>query len=132
MRILRRLGLPGLLGMSMAVVATASAQNTDAPVLAMIEVQITDPAVFFGKYVPGHLPSVQKYGGKFLIEMKTEKPLADAKLQGTSAAQVFIVQEWPSLDAFNRWWNSPEYAPWNEIRSKSANVKLTIASKIVH
>lgn len=99
---------------------------------AMIQAKVNDPGAFFGQYVPGHVPSVAQYGGKFAIELKTEKPLVDSKLQGTLPGQLFIIQEWPSLLAFNAWWSSPEYAPWNAIRSKAADVQLTLATAIVH
>lgn len=99
---------------------------------AVIQVKVKDPGVFFGQYVPGHLPSVAQYGGKFAIELKTERPLADPKLQGTLPGQLFIIQEWPSLLAFNAWWASPEYAPWNAIRSNAADAQLTLTTAIVH
>ncbi len=99
---------------------------------AVIQAKVNDPGAFFGQYVPGHLPSVAHYGGKFAIELKTEMPLADPRLQGTLPGQLFIIQEWPSLLAFNAWWTSPEYAPWNAIRSKAADVQLTLTTAIVH
>lgn len=98
------------------------------PVFAMIQAQIKDPGTFFGQYVPGHVPSVMQYGGKFSLTLKAEQPLVDDKLQGTLPGQMFIVQEWPSLLAFNAWWTSPEYAPWSAIRAKAANVQLTLGT----
>lgn len=100
------------------------------PVIAMIQARIKDPGAFFGQYVPGHIPSVVQYGGKFSLTLKTEQPLADAKLQGTMPGQMFIVQEWPSMLAFNAWWTSPEYAPWSAIRSKAADVQLTLTTPV--
>jgi len=100
------------------------------PVFAMIQARIHDPAAFFGQYVPGHVPSVQHFGGKFSLTLKAEQPLVDAKLQGTLPGQMFIVQEWPSLLAFNAWWTSPEYAPWSVIRSKAADVQLTLTTAV--
>jgi uncharacterized protein (DUF1330 family) len=102
------------------------------PVFALIEVRVKDPAAFFGQYVPGHLPTVARYGGSFFLEMKVERPFGDPNLQGTSAAQLFIVQEWPSTLAFEAWWNSKEYAPWKEIRAKAAEAKLTLGTRIPH
>lgn len=100
------------------------------PVYAMIQAQIKDPGAFFGQYVPGHVPSVMQYGGKFSLTLKAEQPLADPKLQGTLPGQMFIVQEWPSLLAFNAWWTSPEYAPWSSIRANAANVQLTLSTAV--
>lgn len=98
---------------------------------AVIKAKVNDPGAFFGQYVPGHQPSVAQYGGKFSMTLKTEKPVADAKLQGTLPGQLFIVQEWPSSLAFDAWWTSPEYAPWSAIRSKAADVQVTLTTAIV-
>lgn len=100
------------------------------PVFAMIQAQIKDPGAFFGQYVPGHVPSVMQYGGKFSLTLRAEQPLVDAKLQGTLPGQMFIVQEWPSFMAFQAWWNSAEYAPWSAIRAKSADVQLTLTTAV--
>lgn len=100
------------------------------PVYAMIQAQIKDPAAFFGEYVPGHVPSLVQYGGKLSLVLKTEQALNDPALQGTLAGQMFIVQEWPSMLAFNAWWASPEYAPWNAIRANAANVQLTLSTAV--
>jgi len=100
------------------------------PVFAMIQARIKDPGVFFGQYVPGHVPSVQQYGGKFTQTLRAVQPLADPKLQGTLPGQMFIVQEWPSILAFDAWWNSPEYAPWSAIRAKTADVQLTLTTAV--
>lgn len=111
-------------------VKASKASLARKPVFAMIQAQIKDPGAFFGQYVPGHVPSVMQYGGKFSLTLKAEQPLADAKLQGTLPGQMFIVQEWPSFTAFNAWWNSPEYAPWSAIRAKAADVQLTLATAV--
>lgn len=109
---------------------TSKVSLVKKPVFAMIQAQIKDPGAFFGQYVPGHVPSVMQYGGKFSLTLKAEQPLADEKLQGTLPGQMFIVQEWPSLLAFNAWWTSPEYAPWSAIRSQAANVQLTLSTAV--
>jgi uncharacterized protein (DUF1330 family) len=108
----------------------AKASFVKKPVFAMIQAQIKDPGMFFGQYVPGHVPSVVQYGGKFGLTLKAEQALADAKLQGTMPGQMFIVQECPSLLAFNAWWTSPEYAPWSAMRSKAADVQLTLTTAV--
>lgn len=97
---------------------------------AMIQARIQDPAEFFGRYVPGHVPSVQQYGGKFTQTLRALQPVVDSKLQGTLPGQMFIVQEWPSILAFNAWWNSPEYAPWSALRARTAEVQVTLASVV--
>lgn len=111
-------------------VKASKAVLTKKPVFAMIQAKVKDPAAFFGQYVPGHAPTVQQYGGKFHLVLKAERPVQDAKLQGTLPGQMFIVQEWPSMLAFNAWWTSPEYAPWSAIRAQAAEVQLTLSTAL--
>jgi len=100
------------------------------PVHAMIQARIKDPGEFFGRYVPGHVPSVQQYGGKFTQTLRALHPVVDPKLQGTLPGQMFIVQEWPSMMAFDAWWNSPEYAPWSALRARAADVQVTLTTAV--
>jgi len=56
----------------------------------------------------------------------------DAHLQGTSDWNLVVIQEWPSEEAFLKWWTSPEYKQWNEMRPEGADVKLTLTKKLAH
>lgn len=111
-------------------VAASAVRLARKPVFAMIQARITDPGAFFGRYVPGHVPSVQQYGGKFVQTLRAVRPVSDPKLQGTLPGQMFIVQEWPSTMAFDAWWSSSEYAPWSAIRAGSAEVQLTLTTAV--
>lgn len=111
--------------------ATASrASLARKPVFAMIQAKVNDPAAFFGQYVPGHVPSMQPYGGRFTLTLRAQQALVDPKLQGTLPGQMFVVQEWPSMLAFDAWWNSPEYAPWSALRARAAEVQVTLTTAV--
>lgn len=100
------------------------------PVYALIQAKVKNHAEFFESYVPGHMPSVVQYGGKIDRALKAERSVADPRLKGVLPGQLFIVQEWPSTLAFDAWWNSPEYAPWKKVRSKAADVQVTLSTSI--
>jgi len=93
-------------------------------VYAVIEVKVKDPSKF-GEYVKGHLPTITQYGGKFLFEGQKMK-----NVEGSSDWMLAIVQEWPSEEAFNKWWDSPEYKPWKEMRPQGADVNLTLTKSL--
>jgi len=35
-------------------------------------------------------------------------------------------QEWLVEEDFNKWWNSPEYKPWKDMRLQGADVNLLL------
>ena len=83
-------------------------------IYAVIQVKLKDGAAF-QKYVEGHLPSLLQYGGK-IVAANPEFIVSE----GERDFDVFVVQEWPSAAAFQTWHESPEYAPWKELRQTTA------------
>ena len=80
----------------------------------MIQVKLKDGAAF-QKYVEGHIPSLLQYGGK-IVAANPEFVVSE----GERDFDVLVVQEWPSAAAFQTWHESPEYAPWKELRQTTA------------
>ena len=83
-------------------------------IYAVIEVKLKDGAAF-QKYVEGHIPSLLQYGGK-IVAANPEFVVAE----GERDFDVLVVQEWPSIAAFQTWHESSEYAPWKELRQGTA------------
>ena len=105
--------------------------NQMSTVYAVIEVRIKNQEIFM-EYVKGHIPTIMQYGGKFLGEFESIQPFEDKHLQGLSQWNLVVIQEWPDKETFLKWWDSPEYKQWNEMRPQGADVNLTITKKLVH
>lgn len=99
-------------------------QSQSPTVYAVIQVKIKNPKKF-GEYVQGHLPSVFQYGGKFALEVAKTKDI-----EGTADWDFIVVQEWPTEESFNQWWDSPEYKPWKDMRPEGAEVKVTLSKNL--
>lgn len=92
--------------------------------LAVINVKIKDQAKFM-QYVVGHLGSISLYGGKIIFE-GFDKTI----YEGTPADYKFLViQQWESKDAFDKWWNSAEYAKWKQFRLQGADVTVQLVKQ---
>lgn len=82
----------------------------------------------FSKYAQQVGATVEKYGGKTIAVNKQVIPLI-----GKTNADVSVIQQWPSLEAAERWLASPEYAPLKKIRDEEAmeNLAMVHLSNIV-
>jgi len=75
----------------------------------------------FGRYAEAVGATVQQYNGETIAVNRSP----DA-LHGNTAADVCVVQKWPSLDAVQQWLDSPEYAPLKQLRDEAAMDDLLI------
>jgi uncharacterized protein (DUF1330 family) len=92
--------------------------------LAVINVKIKDQQKFM-QYVAGHLGSISLYGGKIIFE-----GFDKTTYEGTPADyQFLVIQQWESKEAFDKWWNSPEYAKWKQFRSQGADVTVQLVKQ---
>jgi uncharacterized protein (DUF1330 family) len=106
---------------------TKIVENPIKPILsegqcfAIINVKVKDQQKFM-QYVVGHLGSISLYGGKIIFE-----GFDKTTYEGTPADYEFLViQQWESKDAFDKWWNSSEYAKWKQFRSQGAEVTVQV------
>jgi uncharacterized protein (DUF1330 family) len=76
-------------------------------------------AELFSEYVNGHLPTIAKFGGRVVFR-STE----NSAVLGSDKRDVVVIQEWPSEEAFDLWWNSDEYKAWAGIRDKGAGMTI--------
>jgi uncharacterized protein (DUF1330 family) len=90
-------------------------------VLAIFYLSVTNLPRFL-EYAEGHRPSIDQYGGKVLFESHDLEAI-----EGTWVPAVVIVQDWPSADAFRKWYNSKEYRPWRERAREGADLHLVLA-----
>ena len=75
----------------------------------------------FQKYVIGHLPTIEKYNGKFLV-----KGAAGEILEGNWDSNRVVIHEFPSVQQFKAWYQSEDYQPWKELRQSCAKVNAIL------
>lgn len=64
-------------------------------------------------------PLVAKFGGRFLVRGGKH-----VVLEGSWQPQRLVVIEFPTMEAVNSWYNSPEYAPLLALRQPAATDHL--------
>ena len=84
------------------------------------EIDITDPETYkeYQRLVP---QTVEQYGGRFLARGGKIIP----KDGGWTPKRVIVI-EFPSLDAAQQWYDSPEYAPLLDIRLRATRSRLIL------
>jgi uncharacterized protein (DUF1330 family) len=97
------------------------------PAFSAVDVEVSNPGVFFGEYVnvnnpaQGHFPTVEKYGGKFIIAGgKVET------IEGTWMPKLFVMHRFPSIDLWKLWYNSADYAPWKAKRHSASKADVML------
>ena len=86
--------------------------------------QITDPATF-EEYRARAIPTIVQYGGK-VIAATTDA----ASVEGGWQPKVLVILEFASIDAAERWYQSPEYAAARPLRERSASCNAILAPGI--
>jgi uncharacterized protein (DUF1330 family) len=77
-------------------------------------------AVRFADYKRTVLPSMEKYGGRFVAR---GEPIV---LEGEWPREKLIIAEFPSLEQAQQWWASPEYEEPKALRQATADSELVI------
>jgi uncharacterized protein (DUF1330 family) len=73
-------------------------------------VEVTDPDAL-ADYASRTLATIRAYSGRYLVIG------GDVELkEGTSMVHFPVLIEFPTLDAANAWYDSPEYAPLKRLR----------------
>jgi uncharacterized protein (DUF1330 family) len=93
-------------------------------VYVLLDVTIKDRAKFL-EYVEGHKQSMQQFGGALLFRSKDMDVI-----EGSWSPKLFVVQAWPSAEAFHSWYRSKEYAPWKELRKEAMDMNMVLAKKM--
>jgi uncharacterized protein (DUF1330 family) len=87
------------------------------------EVDVTDPDAYAGyrELVP---PSLEKYGGRFLVRGGTAEAL-----EGAQPKRVVIL-EFDDAAAARRWYSSPEYTKAKAIRQSASKGRLLMVEGV--
>ena len=84
------------------------------------EIEITNPEGYkeYTAVVPA---TIQQYGGKFLVRGGKSRVL-----EGDWPERRRVVLEFPSLEAAEQWWDSPEYAKPKALRKANSKGRLLL------
>lgn len=105
----------GVLGA--AAVQTLHAQSK-APVYYIGQVEVTDQEGYMRDFVSQSSVQVQAGGGKFIVRGGKVTPLA-----GNPPPPRIVIQQWESMEAMSKWFNSDEQKKLREIQAKYAKVQ---------
>ncbi len=92
----------------------------ESPVYSIVDVEVTDEERF-NHYVQGHQPTLERYGGKFLVAGGKHEVI-----EGEWEPHLVVVHQWPNRAAFRAWYDSEEYRPWKEIRQASSRANVIV------
>ncbi len=89
-------------------------------VYMILEIEVVD-AETYGEYAAQAPATVEQYGGRYLVRGGAVTPLA-----GGWEPQRLVVIEFPTMERFNEWLNSPEYRAIAPLRERSTNGKVIV------
>ncbi len=94
------------------------------PAYVIANYTINDPEIF-EKYPPAVGPTLARYGGKFLVADRSVKAVEG------NPQSVIVVVEFESIEAAQRWYDSPENTAVKDLRISSTSGWLAIANGYV-
>lgn len=86
----------------------------------LAEIEITNPEGYKA-YSASVAPTVEKYGGRFLVRGGTVHAL-----EGDWPARRRVIIEFPSREAAQKWWDSPEYEKPKALRRANSQGRLLL------
>lgn len=90
------------------------------PAYIIASVEVTDPDLY-AEYRSQVLPTVEKYGGRFIVRGGPSEIL-----EGSWHPGRVVVLEFPDADAARRWYGSEEYRPLIALRQRATNSHLLL------
>ncbi len=90
------------------------------PAYVVADIDVRD-AVVYEEYKRIAAPTVQAYGGRYLV-----RGGAVETLEGSWTPHRFVILEFPSIEQVKAWWSSPEYAAAKAIRRRSAATEMIV------
>jgi uncharacterized protein (DUF1330 family) len=94
------------------------------PAYFVANVEVTNPEAF-QEYVKGAPATVAAYGGKYIA-----RGGAIEILEGDWAPKRLTIIQFDSVARAKEWFNSPEYAPFKEIRRKTTTARLLVTEGV--
>jgi len=88
------------------------------PAYVIDQIEVTDLAEY-EKYKQMVLPSIQRYGGRFLVRGEPVHVL-----EGTWSPERLVIIEFHSIERAKAWWSSGEYRDAKLLRQASARTQM--------
>jgi len=88
------------------------------------EIEVTDPAAF-EDYRRQVAPTVEKYGGRFLVRGGAVHPV-----EGDWRPPRLVVLEFPGVAQARRWYDSEEYRGPKALRMKASRGRIVLAEGV--
>ena len=94
------------------------------PAYVVVQVEVED-AVRYEDYKPMVPPSLEPYGGRFVVRGgKVET------LEGDWAPKRFVMVEFPSVEKAKAWWASEEYKDAKALRQATSKTEMIVVEGI--
>ncbi len=103
-----------------ALVATAWAQTSTRKAYIVVQSDVTNPEQY-ANYTKVSPDIIAKHGGRFLA-----RGGKSATLEGTTAPARIVVIEFPSYDAAQAMYRSPEYTAARKLRAGAATMQFVV------
>ena len=89
-------------------------------VYVIADIDVRDQALFeeYRRRVP---ETIAAHGGRYLV-----RGGATQVLEGSWSPRRVVILEFPDLDHFRAWWDSPEYAELRALRQRAADANLVL------
>jgi uncharacterized protein (DUF1330 family) len=100
-------GIAAMTGGALALLAATTAApgpQEEQPAFLIVLGEVHDREAFLRNYAAKLPPLYEKYGGEYLAI-----GAGVVVLEGTHAPESFVIARWPSMEAAQAFWNSPEY-----------------------
>jgi len=83
-----------------------------------IQAEVTNPEQFM-EYAKRAPALIEKFGGRYRCMRG-----AVEQLEGKPDNRKIVVSEWPSMEAAQEFWNSPEYSELKDVRAGAAEIDV--------
>jgi uncharacterized protein (DUF1330 family) len=91
------------------------------PGYVIVDITIRDREAY-ERYKELAAPAVAAYGGRYLV-----RGGATQVLEGSWSPPRLVILEFPTVEAGQAWWDSPEYAPAKALRQVCADTHMILA-----
>lgn len=90
------------------------------PAYLLARIRVTDPKRF-AQYRAAAPAAIAKHGGRYVV-----RGGEGVALEGAHDGRRLVVVEFPSLEAAQRFWDSPEYAQAKALRAGAAEFEVLL------
>jgi uncharacterized protein (DUF1330 family) len=108
----------GLLVVGVVVGRAWGAQEAAKKAYIIGQIDVTNPQQY-GEYAKQSPDIIAKHGGRFIARAGRT-----VTLEGPAARSRVVIIEYPSFDAAQAWFNSPEYQKIKKVREGAANAQF--------